>query len=85
MNRFEFALQASHAPHRICLSQLTKELSQAVAQSIAEGEEPSTDPAVLLLGSFVAFQCHADVNTASGYHRLLALCNERLYNTEILQ
>lgn len=85
ISRFEFALQASSAPHRVSLSQLTKQLSQAVDQSIAEGLEPGTDPAVLLLGSFVAFQVHADVNTARGYRELITLCNDRLASQGVLQ
>lgn len=85
MNRFEFALQAASAPHLVALPQLTGALDFAVRQSTAEGHDPAEDPAVLLLGSFVAFQVHFDVNTSDGYRTLLRLCNDRLYNLGVLQ
>lgn len=84
MNRFEFALQASAGPHRVELVQLTGALNFAVQQTLAEGLNPATDPAVILLGSFIAFQVHADVNTASGYHKLIAMCNDRLAIKEVM-
>lgn len=79
MNRFEFAVNAAADPHRVDLCQLTGALDFAVKQSMAEGLNASLDPAVILLGSFVAFQVHADVNTMHGYHKLIDLCNERLH------
>ncbi len=85
MNRFDLALKTSLAPHRIDLPQLANAFDFAVRQTVAEGENPGNDPAVLLLGSFVAFHCHADVNTTGGYHQLLALCNDRLCNPKVMQ
>lgn len=87
MNRFDLALQASAAPHRVELCQLSGALNFAVQQTMAEGLNPCEDPAVILLGSFVSFHVHADVNTASGYRKLIALCNDRLFidNSRIVQ
>lgn len=77
MNRFEYVLEAAFAPQEKPLRELVRQLSIAVEQVEAEGEHPTKDPAVLILGAYVAFHTHADVNTASGYHRMLEMCAAR--------
>lgn len=79
MNRHEYALQAASAPHQVNFVQLAEQFALAAKQSTAEGINATTDPAVLLLGSFIAFRVHADVNTMSGYHKLIDLCNDALH------
>lgn len=78
MNRFEFVLDAAFAPHQVPLPDLARQFSTALDQVQAEGADPTRDPAVLILGAFIAFHTHADVNTVGGYHRLLDLCAHRL-------
>jgi hypothetical protein len=85
MNRFEYALLAAGAPHEVPLVQLAAGFMLAVQQTLLENQHPQTDPAVLLLGAFIAFQTHADVNTNKGYHQLLGLCQDRLHNGPTLQ
>ena len=79
MIRFEHALNAATAPCEVTLSILARQLADAVEQVEAEGTDPVDDPAVLLLGAFIAFHTHADVNTARGYHQLIHLCHERIH------
>jgi hypothetical protein len=44
-------------------------LLAAIDEVEAEGGQPDVDPAVLVLGAFVAFHTHADVNTTVGFQR----------------
>ena len=74
MNRFFHALQAATSPGAPTLPWVATSLAQAVDEVVLEGGEPVNDPAVLLLGAFVAFHTHADVNTVGGYHKLIELC-----------
>lgn len=76
MNRFFVALQVAGDPPP--LPALTKGLAQAVEEAIADGENPDACPAVMLLGAFVAFRTHADMNTVGGYRRLIDLCQDRI-------
>jgi hypothetical protein len=85
MNRFAHALEAAYAPHLVPLVDLAHRFALAVDQVIAEELDPSNDPAVLVLGSFIAFHTHADVNSASGYHQLLGMCPDRFATTPELQ
>lgn len=77
MNRFEYVLHASKAPQSPTLIDLARNFTHAVEQTVAEGEQPSLDPAVLALGAFIAFHTHADVNSVAGYNRLIQLCEQR--------
>lgn len=74
MERYFTALQAAIGPRMPTLPWLATTLSQAVDEVVLEGGNPTDDPAVLLLGAFVAFHTHADVNTTGGYHKLIDLC-----------
>jgi hypothetical protein len=85
MSRFAHALDAAVAPEQISLLTLAKQFSLAVEQTEAEGEDPARDPAVIVLGSFIAFHTHADVNTRGGYHELLGLCRHRFETSPELQ
>lgn len=80
MNRFQFALDVATAPGQISLPDLAHGFHNAVEHTTAEGSDPFRDPAVLLLGSFIAFQVHADVNSAHGYQTLLQSCFNKAEN-----
>lgn len=85
MNRFEFVLQTSVAPHQQPLISLAAAFMLAVQQTLIEQADPGQDPAVLILGAYIAFHTHADVNTSKGYHELLAQCAERLQTSPSIQ
>lgn len=80
MNRFEYVLTTAVAPHQEPLLAIAREFTQAVEQVMAEGNDPVQDPAVLVLGSYIAFHTHADVNTFGGYKRLLSMCEHNVIN-----
>lgn len=53
-------------------------LVQAIEESEVEGiEDPSSDPAVMLFGAFIAFHTHVDANTVKGYRDQIEACRER--------
>lgn len=85
MTRFEYVLCTAVAPHQEPLAEIARAFALAVEQTIAEGEDAGNDPAVLVLGAYIAFHTHADVATAQGYYRLLALCEQRFFNAPELQ
>jgi hypothetical protein len=76
MNRFARALQIAAAPIQVSVKVLAQDFLSAVEQAELEESDPLQDPAVIVLGSFIAFHVHADVNTAQGYHHLLTLCTD---------
>jgi hypothetical protein len=78
MNRFEFALAVSVDQSLSSLPILARELVKAIEVVEHEGQEPQDDPAVLLIGAYISFHTHADINSAMGYRRLLTLCEDRL-------
>lgn len=57
-------------------------LLQAVIESEIEGQNPLTDPAVLLMAGLVAFAMHADVATPGTYQKLHELCLHRAAESE---
>lgn len=85
MNRFEYVLKAASAPHEQPLIQLAAAFMLAIEQTLIEQVEPTNDPAVLILGAYIAFHTHADVNTSNGYHELLTRCAEHLQNSPTAQ
>jgi hypothetical protein len=85
MSRFVYALEAARAPHQCSLMELAEGFYNAVAHVEAENGDASRDPAVVVIGSFIAFHVHADVNTAKGYHELLSSCEQRVIATPELQ
>lgn len=78
MNRFQFALAAASSTTASTLPRLARELAAAVEAIEQEGGEPEQDPAVLVIGSLIAFHTHADVNTVKGYRDLLSMCEQQL-------
>lgn len=74
MKRFYAALDVATSITCPTLQSIVVKLNDAVTEAVADGIEPVNDPAVLLLGAFVAFHTHADVNTVGGYRRLIGLC-----------
>lgn len=85
MNRYAYALETAKAPHQEPLVNIARGFVDALDQVIAEGTDPQADPAVVILGSFIAFHVHADVNTAAGYQKLLSDCEQRIINAPELQ
>lgn len=85
MNRFQFALDVATGPDILSLTALARGFADAVEMAVAEEIEPEEDPAVLLLGSFIAFHVHADVNSANGYQKLLMLCAHQVNTTPVIQ
>jgi hypothetical protein len=85
MNRHAYALAAARAPHQEPLLNLASGFFNAVSQVFAEGGDPGRDPAVLVLGSFIGFQTHFDVNTGTGYMELLNICEQNVLNERPLQ
>jgi hypothetical protein len=78
MNRFQFALAAAASQSASTLPNLARALATAIDAIEAEGGTPEDDPAVLVMGSLIAFHTHADINTLSGYRNLLSLCEHQL-------
>jgi hypothetical protein len=77
--------------HAIAVTEQTAELpelaaifAEAVDEAADEGVDPASDPAVMLVGAFISFHTHSDINTVGGYHRLIAMCSERI-NERTLQ
>jgi len=85
MNRFEYVIQTSVAPGQEPLINITAALMLALVQLYAENLDPLQDPAVLILGAYIAFHTHADVNTNVGYRKLLEQCNDRIHNAPVMQ
>ncbi len=85
MNRHEFALAAATDPALSTLPRLAKGLVDAIEAVEAEGEAPERDPAICVIGAFIAFHTHADVNSVRGYSNLLSLCEERLAQLPVEQ
>lgn len=85
MNRFEIALAMAYAPQHQTLPTLAHNFMLAVDQAVAEGLPAESDPAVLVMGAFIAFQTHSDVNSTSGYRKLLTQCEGRAINKVELQ
>lgn len=77
MSRFAYVLSSAVAPRHPPISELAEKFLSAVLETLAEGEVPENDPAVLVLGTRIAFHTHADVNTYSGFDKLMKLCNDR--------
>lgn len=84
MNRFEFVLQAATAPKEQSLISLTAALMLAVEQTVNEEQDPRSDPAVMLLGAYIAFQLHADIASVYGHRALLGMCEDRLLKAKNL-
>lgn len=77
MNIDEFVLDVATGPNNVPLAGLLRVASEYVDMLAEAGLPPISDPAVLLLGAFISFQTHSDINTVGGYRRLLNACEER--------
>lgn len=77
MSRFAYVISSAVKPFDVPLAELAAEFLSAVIETTAEGAKPELDPAVLVLGTRIAFHTHADVNTYSGFEKLMRLCNDR--------
>lgn len=75
MNRYSQALRCPGG--QLSIKQLVDGLQHAVAETEAEGENPLTDPAVLLFAGYVAFSLHADISTPETYRKLTEVCAMR--------
>lgn len=60
------------------LSAIAHQLVDAIEDVESEGGDPCADPAVLVLGAFVAFHTHSDVTSSKGFHHWLDLCQNNL-------
>lgn len=83
MNRFQVALTMAHAPQHQTLLALAHNFVMAVDQTVSEGLPVESDPAVLVLGAFIAFQTHSDVNSTRGYRQLLTQCEDRAHTNKL--
>ena len=83
MNRFEAALSMAYSPQSQSLPVLARTFALAVDQTVAEGLPVESDPAVLVLGAFIAFQTHSDVNSTRGYRQLLTQCEDRAHTNKL--
>lgn len=77
MNRFETVIRL--ADDRPDLEGVAERLLNAVRETKAAGEDPQTDPAVLLMGAHIAFVVHADVSTDVMYRKLIDQCSMRAH------
>lgn len=75
MSRHAAALQAFGSD--MSLAHVADAFAFAVREAEVEGRDPSSDAAVMLLGSQVAFMTHADVATGSMLSTLIGSCEER--------
>ena len=85
MSRFSYVLKSAVAPTHAPLIELAQQFLSAVEETMAEGAKPELDPAVLVLGTRIAFHTHADVNTYSGFEKLMKLCSDRLEQPQVMQ
>lgn len=81
VNRYEFALSAAANPYTHKLPAIARAMVEAIDAIEAEQGDPVEDPAVLVLGTFIAFHTHADINTYNGFSSLLELCKARYLET----
>jgi hypothetical protein len=79
MRRYLNALEAGQSGTAVpSLSTIAHQLVEAINEVEAEGGNPHTDPAVLVLGGFIAFHTHSDVTSAQGFNHWLNLCRNNL-------
>lgn len=82
MNVDEFVVQASQSSNLPPLSELLQVMAEYVVALEEAGLPPTEDPAVLLLGAYISFHTHADINTVGGYKRLIGACLYRLHTNK---
>lgn len=74
----EFVVAAAASAELPTLPQLAAVLADYLAALELAEVDYQDDPAVLVLGAFIAFHTHADINTHGGYKRLIQLCSDRI-------
>ena len=73
----EFVVAASASPTLPPFTQILQVMAEYVA-ALGEAQlDPLQDPAVLVMGAFIAFHTNADVNSYGGYRRLIQRCADR--------
>ncbi len=75
----EFVVAASNSPDLPSLNELLQVMAEYVQLLEASGHSAVDDPAVLLLGAYISFHTHSDINTVGGYKRLVRLCEDRIH------
>ena len=78
MNVDEFVVAASSGAELPPFGQLVQVMADYVAALEEAQVDPLNDPAVLILGAYIAFHTHSDINTLGGYKRLIKRCEDRL-------
>lgn len=82
MNRHQAALRL--ADDRPDIEGIAQRFLDAVREAKAENVDPGNDPAVLLLGTRIAFMTHADVTTSLMHRRLIDLCEAKETNDIVI-
>lgn len=73
----EFVVAASVSPTLPSFTEILQVMAE-YATNLEEAQlDPLQDPAVLVMGAFIAFHTNADVNSYGGYRRLIQRCADR--------
>ena len=78
----EFVVAISSTADPPPLVDILEVLTEYVKALLDAGIEPIQDPAVLVLGFFVSFHTHADINTNGGLMKLIKQCEDRIHAHE---
>ena len=74
----EFVVAAATSEALPTLTEIVQVMADYTAVLEEAQLDPLQDPAVLVLGAFVAFHTNADINTYGGYRRLIKRCSDRI-------
>lgn len=77
MNVDEFVVFAASSPTLPLFGQILQVMAEYTARLEEAELDPLQDPAVLVMGAFIAFHTNADVNSYGGYRRLIQRCADR--------
>ena len=75
MNRF-LAI-AQYANDQPDVEGAARRFLDAILEAKGEGVEPTSDPAVMLIGAHISFLVNADVSTSTMYRDLIDCCSQR--------
>lgn len=73
----EFVVAAASSPTLPPFGQILQVMAEWAAHLEEAELDPLQDPAVLVMGAFIAFHTNADVNSYGGYRRLIQRCADR--------
>lgn len=73
----EFVVAAASSPTLPPFGQILQVMAEYAATLEKAQFDPLQDPAVLVMGAFIAFHTNADVNSYGGYRRLIQRCADR--------